>query len=195
MGTFHLSAPDAARIAAVLAATRGAPLSYSPVGSPTVPPGWFDNRGSTELGRGKAVFDRARSAIQSWIHFELGWVSAIPETSITTGAVVAVSSRTFGLWTLNVARILTVADEPRRFAFSYGTTAHHVESGEETFSITWHPDDRVTYDVWSYSKPAHPLVKLFAPLARAFQRRFVRESCARMRAECSSASAAPVNLP
>jgi uncharacterized protein (UPF0548 family) len=186
MSTFRLFAPDAARVSRVLEASRAAPLSYSPVGSPSVPPGWFSNRGSTELGRGKAVFERASAALRAWIHFDLGWVSAAPGGSLAPGALVAVVSRTFGLYTVNVAKILTVSDEPRRFAFTYGTTTHHVERGEETFSITWHPDDRVTYEVWSYSKPAHPLVRLFAPLARMLQRRFIRDSCARVRRECDA---------
>jgi uncharacterized protein (UPF0548 family) len=105
--------------------------------------------------------------------------------AIAPGEVVAVTTDVWRIRTLNVARIVAVWDEPRRFAFSYGTTAHHVEAGEETFSITWHADDRVTYDVWSYSKPRHPLVKLGAPIARSLQRRFIRDSCARMRAALS----------
>lgn len=181
MSTFRVFAPGPAEVSAVLSESRDAALSYSPVGSPTAPPGWFDNRGSTELGRGKAVFERACAALRAWIHFDLGWVSAVPGASLAPDAHVAVVSRTFGLWTVNVAKILSVIDDPRRFAFTYGTTTHHVERGEETFSITWHPDDRVTYELWSYSRPAHPLVRLFAPFARMFQRRFVRHSCARMR--------------
>lgn len=188
--TFRLTASSGDEIAAILAATRNAPLSYEPVGARETPPGWFDNRGGTELGRGRETFERAKAALQAWEMFDLGWVSATPErgAAIAKGAVAGVSSRTFGLWTLNVAKIVDVWDEPRRFAFSYGTTPKHVESGEETFSITWHDDDRVTYDVWSYSKPAHPLVKLFAPFARRFQRRFVVDSCARMRRACAPKS-------
>lgn len=184
--TFRLRPPAPEEIAARLAATRTAPLSYSPVGATATPPGWFDNRGGVELGRGLAVFEKAANALRAWVMFDLGWVTATPEAGATIrpGAVVGVSSRTLGLWTLNVAKIVSVREEPRRYAFSYGTTPDHVERGEETFSVTWHPDDRVTYDVWSYSRPAHPLVKLFTPVARSFQRRFVRESCARMRRAC-----------
>lgn len=186
MGAFRLSSANSDQIAAILASQRDAPLAYEPVGATSTPDGWFDNRGGTLLGSGEAVFERARRSLQTWVHFDLGWVTAVPEAgaTIAPGAVVAVLTRTFGLASINVAKVITVTDEPRRFAFSYGTTPHHVESGEETFSVTWHPDDRVTYDVWSYSRPAHPLVKLFSPFARSLQRRFIRDSCDRLRLAC-----------
>lgn len=187
MGAFRLSSASPEQIAAILAAQRHAPLSYEPVGAASTPEGWFDNRGGTWLGTGPATFEKARRSLQAWIHFDLGWVTAVPEpgATIAPGAVVAVLTRTFGLASVNIAKVIAVTDEPRRYAFSYGTTAHHVESGEETFAITWHPDDRVTYDVWSYSRPAHPLVKLFAPIARSLQRRFIVDSCERLRVECA----------
>lgn len=186
MGAFRLFSPTSQQVAAILAGQRGAELSYQPVGASSTPEGWFDNRGGTLLGHGAATFERARAGLRSWSHFDLGWVTAVPESGATIepGAVVAVMTRTFGLASLNVAKVIAVTDEPRRFAFTYGTTALHVESGEETFAITWHDDDRVTYDVWSYSRPAHPLVTLFSPIARGLQRRFIRDSCTRMRTEC-----------
>ena len=187
MGAFRLLSPSPDQIAAILRGQRHAPLAYQPVGAASTPDGWFDNRGGTLLGHGGGTFGRARDALRAWTHFDLGWVRAVPEasSSISPGAVVAVLTRTFGVASVNVAKIIAVTDEPRRFAFSYGTTAHHVESGEETFAITWHPDDRVTYDVWSYSRPAHPLVKLLAPIARSLQRRFIVDSCKRLRVECA----------
>lgn len=181
-GALRLRPATPDELAALLAGTRGAALSYEPVGAPATPAGWFDNRGGILLGHGEAVFHRAKDALRAWTMFDLGWVRAVPEVgaAISPGAVVAVATRTFGISTVNVAKVLSVWDEPRRFAFSYGTTAHHVERGEETFSVTWHADGRVTYDVWSYSRAAHPLVWLVTPIARALQRRFIRESCARM---------------
>ena len=188
MGTFRLREPGQREIDEVLASMQDAPFSYAPVGSPVVPEGWFDNRGGCELGRGAAVFARARDAMTRWEHFDIGWVRAMqqPAAAVTVGAVVAVLSKTFGLWTVNVTRIVSVWDEPRRFAFSYGTLPRHVEAGEETFSVTWRPDDRVTYDVWSYSRARHPLVRLATPLARRLQKRFIVESCARMRRACGA---------
>lgn len=183
MSAFRLRRAPLPEVQSVLARERNAPFSYAPVGSAVTPPGWFDNRGTVELGRGADVFARARDALRRWRMFDLGWTEAIPEreNAIEPGMTVAVLARTLGLHTLLLARVVAVQDEPRRFAFSYGTLPHHVERGEETFAVTWHDDDRVTYSVWSYSRPGHFLVRLGAPFARRLQRRFVRDSCARMR--------------
>ena len=188
MGALRMTAATPEDIARVLQAEKDAPFGYAPVGAWTVPDGWFENRGDVEVGRGQAVFERARAELRSWRMFDLGWARSTPRVrdSIAPGDVVAVTCNVWGIRTLNVAKIVAVWDEPRRFAFSYGTTAHHVESGEETFSVTWHADDRVTYEVWSYSKPRHPLVRLFGPIARGLQRKFIRDSCARMKQAAAS---------
>jgi uncharacterized protein (UPF0548 family) len=61
------------------------------------------------------------------------------------------------------------------------TLQHHVERGEERFSVEHHrADDAVWYDILAFSVPQHPLARLGYPLSRAAQRRFAVDSKAAM---------------
>jgi len=81
---------------------------------------------------------------------------------------------------LNICRVIYLIDEPtpvRKFGFAYGTTPHHIERGEERFTIEWHQaDDSVWYDIYAFSQPAYWMVKLGYPMARRMQRRFANDS-------------------
>jgi uncharacterized protein (UPF0548 family) len=140
----------------------------------------------TRLGQGEQTYQHAVAALQSWKQFDLGWVSIVPRGKpLEVGTTVAVQAQTFGFWSLNAARIIYVIDEKRdgnaRFGFAYGTLPDHVERGEERFTVEWEADDSVWYDIYAFSRPKHPLVRLGFPVARMLQRRFVSESLAVMR--------------
>ena len=96
----------------------------------------------------------------------------------------SVQAKTFGFWSLNAARIVYVIDEKQnqtaRFGFAYGTLPDHVERGEERFTVEWEKDNSVWYDIYAFSRPQHPLVKLGFPLARRLQKQFVKDSLALM---------------
>ena len=147
-----------------------------------VPHGFVRGHMRTQIGHGRKAFEAACAALRRWEHFNLGWVRvANPEVSIEPGEIVAVEAHTFGLWSVNYSRILYVIDEPDRFGFGYGTTPMHVERGEERFLIEHYPvSGEVYYDLLAVSQPAHWLVKLASPFARGKQRRFGRESHAKM---------------
>ena len=137
-----------------------------------------------KLGDGEDVYLRAVAALRRWKQFELGWVTIVPPLMpIEVGTIVAVQARTFGFWSLSAARIVyVIADEApvKRFGFAYGTLPNHVECGEERFTIERLEDDSVWYDIYAFSHPQHPLVRLGSPLARMLQKRFVRNSLAVM---------------
>ncbi|MGB0389860.1 MAG: DUF1990 family protein, partial [Ardenticatenaceae bacterium] len=100
------------------------------------------------------------------------------------GAVVAVLARSWGLWWLNASRIVYLIDEPspvRKVGFAYGTLPDHAERGEERFTIEWHPDNSVWYDLLAFSRPNHWLVWLGYPIARQVQKRFAIGSLAAMK--------------
>ena len=181
---FRISAPTERDVEEFIAAQRNLPYTYSEVGATntTPPAGYNVDHNRVRLGEGEATYLRAIEALKNWRHFDLGWVTIVPRgVAIEAGATVAVKARAFGTWSLNACRIVYVIDEPRRFGFAYGTLPGHVECGEERFLIEWLPDDSVWYDILAFSRPQHPLVKLSAPLARRLQKRFARESLARMK--------------
>jgi uncharacterized protein (UPF0548 family) len=132
------------------------------------------------LGHGERAFVAACEALRNWTMFPSPWTKILPERApLETGTTVAMLAQVYGLWWLNACRIVYTIDETapvRRFGFAYGTLGAHVETGEERFSVEWHADDSVWYDLRAFSQPRYPLVKLAKPLARMQQRRFARES-------------------
>ena len=166
---------------------RCSDFSYTSVGASATepPPGFVVDHTRVKLGSGEEAFLSARTALENWKQFQLGWVEACPtDTLIQTGEVVAVLAHVIGLWWLNAARIIYVIDEDgpvRRFGFAYGTLADHVESGEERFLIEWdQADDSVWYDILAFSRPRHVLARMGYPFVRMTQKRFARSSAAAM---------------
>ena len=121
--------------------------------------------------------------MQRWQHFDLGWVRvANPQALIRTGEVIAVEAYALGLWSVNLSRVLYVIDEEDRYGFGYGTTALHVERGEERFLIERDPaTDVVHYDLLAISQPAHWLARAAYPYTHSQQRKFAKNSHGRMR--------------
>jgi uncharacterized protein (UPF0548 family) len=165
------------------------PFSYPEVGATQNelrPAGYTVDHNRVRLGDGDDVFLRAVSALRIWQQFELGWIKIVPpHTPIVVGSTVAVRAQTFGFWTLSAARIVYVLEDlapVKRFSFAYGTLPNHVECGEERFMIEQREDNSVWYDIYAFSHPQHPLVRLTFPIARRLQKRFVRESLAVMKA-------------
>jgi uncharacterized protein (UPF0548 family) len=164
-------------------------FSYAEVGATqTQPPAGFNvDHNRIKLGAGEETYERARSALRDWKQFDLGWVTVVPPGKpLAVGTTVAVQAKVFGLWSLNAARIVYVIDEQQcenvRYGFAYGTLPDHVERGEERFTIEWKKDedDSVWYDIYAFSRPQHPVVKLGFPFARMLQKQFARESLAAM---------------
>ena len=187
---FSLHRPSESRIQHQLDFARDLPLTY---GMPSVtehgpaearpPHGYARDQTRSEIGHGEAAFEAAKSALQSWQHFDLGWVRvANPEARLDPDQLVAVEAHTLGLWSVNISRIVYVIDEPTRFGFAYGTTPLHVESGEERFLVEFYPvSGTVSYELLAISRPVHWLARLGYPYTRHQQHRFARDSHAKMK--------------
>jgi uncharacterized protein (UPF0548 family) len=185
-GVWHLRRPGPARVARFLDEQRGLAVTYDAVGATDggdAPAGFVLDHNRQRLGRGEAVFARAREDLRRWRMFPAPWTAIEPAGApIAEGQVIAVHICTLGLWWHTAARIVYVIDEPRRSGFAYGTLPGHPERGEERFLVEWLPDDEVWYDLRAFSRPRHWAARLGRPVARAFQRRFQRESKAAMAA-------------
>jgi uncharacterized protein (UPF0548 family) len=163
------------------------PFSYPQVGSTQShpPAGFTIDHNRIKVGEGEEIYRRAVSALRNWQQFELGWVTVVPPgRSLEMGTTVAVQAKVFGFWSLNAARIVYLIDEGQtgnsRFGFAYGTLPDHVELGEERFMVEWQADNSVWYDIYAFSRPKHPLVRIGFPITRMLQKRFVRDSLAVM---------------
>jgi uncharacterized protein (UPF0548 family) len=193
-----LRRPTMETIQAFLAAQAGLNLTYAAVGATATnpPAGYVVDHTRIRLGEGEKVFAAAKTALERWQQFRLGWLEATPEdTPIKEGQVVAILARSIGLWWLNACRIVAVVNEDgpvQRFGFAYGTLPDHAGSGEERFLIEWDREDAsVWYDILAFSRPQHFLARLGYPVVRLTQKRFGRESAAAMCRAVSSVVAAP----
>ncbi len=181
---FRLTQPPDDEVRRFIAKQEHAELTYPEVGASadSVPGGYTVDRNRIELGLGERVWERAVAAVRAWQMFNIPWLRLYwPDTPIQVGAVVAVSVRHFGFYSLNACRIVYVVDEDcavtnppvSRFGFAYGTLGEHAESGEERFTVEWdRASDKVFYDILAFSRPRHPLSKLAYPLSRSLQKAF-----------------------
>ena len=166
------------------------PFSYEAHGASraeTKVAGFVVDHNRVLLGKGDDVFARAKTAVREWQMFNFGWIELHPQMqAIETGKSVSVCANFGLLWALVGCRIVYVIDENEngksRFGFAYGTLLEHIECGEERFLVEWnHSDDSVYYDLYAFSHPQHPLVKLARPVARFGQRQFALASMAAMK--------------
>lgn len=178
---FYLTKPGPPKVARVLHSQRDANFTYAEIGATRtmpLPAGYHTDHHRIRLGYGHAAWDAALAAFRSWKMFELGWSDvAEPKPPMTAGALVAVLARAVLPWTINVARIVYTIDEPgRRFGFAYGTLPHHMEQGEELFTLECHEDGSIWYDIVAFSRIRPLLLKPTTPLATLYEDHFRRAS-------------------
>jgi uncharacterized protein (UPF0548 family) len=180
---FHLRKPPEQWLHRLREEHLDAPFSYPEIGCScaAAPAGYAEDHYRIQLGNGPATFERAKQAVHQWHTHRLVWVEPCwPDARVEPGALVGTLTRVFGLYTVNVCRIVQVIDEPgppARFGFAYGTLVGHLEQGEERFLIERDAaDDSVWYDIRAVSRPGRWPTWLAYPLARRFQRRFGHDS-------------------
>jgi uncharacterized protein (UPF0548 family) len=186
---FFLTRPTAQRIDRFRRMAKQDTFSYPEVGATLgerIPGQYNLDHNRIRLGEGLPLFEHAYAALKAWKMFELGWMELLhPPEPVAAGQTVLVLAYTFGVYSLSANRIIAMIDKDDgriwRRGFSYGTLLHHIERGEERFSVEYHRHDgSVWYDILAFSVPHHPLARLGYPLSRAAQRRFATDSKAAM---------------
>ena len=174
----------------------GQRLSYPEVGATanlpsleTLSVNYDVDRSQFALGTGRDLFERARSSLLEWRHFDIPWLELHGATAqASSGQVVATLTRASGLWFLNPCRVVYTegASHPStEAAFAYGTLSGHVECGEERFTVRFDPvTGEVTYEILAFSRPAILLSKLAYRWVRRVQRRFVASSAEALSRAC-----------
>lgn len=184
----RLLRPDSSFLDRARRELAGSPFTYADVGATggEFPGGYDVDRQRISLGHGEDVFEAAKDALCQWRQFPRDWTAIHPaDAPLTPGTEVVVLCRVLGLWWANGARIIYTVDEagpPRRFGFAYGTLPSHIECGEERFVVEMDESGQVWYDLSSFSRPCHWLVRLGYPLVRRYQAKFRRDSAAAMQA-------------
>jgi uncharacterized protein (UPF0548 family) len=182
----QLGKPSHQRLRSFLEIETGKDYNYKALRGTKSPPvtGFDNDHSSIVLGKGELVWQRAKNALQSWEQFPVPWTKIEPIAPLEEGQVVAVLFRLFGLWFINSARIVYTIDEEKEYGFAYGTLPGHLEKGEECFWIERNEAGEVSYHIRAFSKPAYWIIWLGYPVARYFQRRFVKQSLAHLKSLC-----------
>ena len=176
---FQLSYPDEKQLKTYLDQQKNSKYSYEEVGATrNQQPGGYDNDyNHVVLGKGDIVWENAKQAIVSWQQYPKPWTNIYPvKAPLKKGQTVAVLFRVAGVWWRSSARIVYTIDESDRFGWAYGTLNDHVEKGEECFWIEKNEEGFVSYHIRAFSRPAFWMARFGYPLARYWQRRFVKES-------------------
>jgi uncharacterized protein (UPF0548 family) len=178
--------PSPAAVRQFLQSQSGLDFTYPAVGATASQPpsGFVVDHTRVRLGDGERVYAAAKSALEAWEQFRLGWLEVRPNgTPIQEGQAVAVVARLFGVWWLNACRIAYLIEDQGtyRFGFAYGTLPGHVEQGEERFQVEMSKDGSVWYDILAFSRPNQLVARVGYPYIRRLQKRFGRESAARMK--------------
>lgn len=177
---FLLNKPSEIQLQTFLAGQKNLPYSYLEVcktADSAKVPGFDNDLNFIDLGSEEPAWQAAKEAIRQWKMFPGNWAWIWPErTPLQPGEVVVMAARVWGLWWMNSCRIVYVIDEAERFGFAYGTLPGHVELGEELFMVEKNSAGEVRYSIKAFSKPRFWMARLAYPVARAYQRKFVRES-------------------
>ncbi|KAL6589511.1 hypothetical protein ACP70R_050334 [Stipagrostis hirtigluma subsp. patula] len=147
--------------------------------------GFFVNRSRLLIGSGASTFNHAKCALLSWRHLALGWANVEPDTPVKVGTRFCICNREVIPWIMLPLQMAYVTDgngnsaghtKGGMFAFGSGTLQGHLLAGEERFSVQLDEEDRVWYEVFSFSKPAHILSTLCYPYVQLRQKHFAQQS-------------------
>lgn len=182
---------------------KGASIGAPPHKVPQDSEFWFVDHSRFKIGKGKKTYEKAKTAVSNWEHFQLGWSEVPNNPDIKVGNKLSVVAQSLFVWTVNPLEVayvsegnadLTVdektkgdatpkkATKGKRFCFGSTTLNSHMLSGEERFCVDYSPDDdSVWYDIYTFSRPANLLAWASLPVARYYQGKFVKESAAALK--------------
>lgn len=179
---FQLFYPKNSQLDNLILKLHDAPLSYPKPKNDEKIAGFQYDYNRILLGEGEVTWTAAKTALQNWTMFPGDWARIYAlDTPLEVGRVVVMCARVCGFWWLNASRIVYVVDSVDNFGFAYGTLHHHAESGEELFQVSRDAEGKIWYEIKAFSRPRFWAARLAFPVARHFQRKFVKESLAHVK--------------
>ncbi|MER6447280.1 DUF1990 domain-containing protein [Streptomyces venezuelae] len=140
-----------------------------------LPAGYNHLHHRTRLGRGRAVFEAAGTAVTTFhAHRTSGMRVQADVGAVRPGSRVVVG---IGLGPLRIdapCQVIWTAYEPARIGFAYGTLAGHPECGEESFVVDMDPDGTVWFTVTAFSRPNAWYTRLAGPVVPVLQHQYAR---------------------
>ncbi|KAL7192887.1 hypothetical protein ACSBR2_024658 [Camellia fascicularis] len=144
--------------------------------------GFLINHARILVGSGLETYEKGKTALQTWRHFGLDWSFVDPRTPIQSGVKFCVCVKEFFPWLMMPLQVVYVNENRNTkkavasFGFGSGTLQGHLLAGEERFSIELDEDNRVWYEILSFSKPAHLLSLIGYPYVHLRQKYFAHKS-------------------
>ncbi|XP_059642816.1 UPF0548 protein At2g17695 [Cornus florida] len=154
--------------------------------------GFLSNHARILVGSGLETYEKGKSALQSWRHFGFNWTFVDPKTPIQSGEKFCVCVKEFFPWLMMPLQMVYVNENRNTknavasFSFGSGTLQGHLLAGEERFAIELDENNRVWYEIFSFSKPAHFLSLIGYPYVLAKQKYFAHQSANAVRKHLSS---------
>lgn len=143
------------------------------------------------LGRGRDVFGCARRAVMNWKMFDVGWLDLCGSQSPPqVGQQYGIVSKCVGVRIIALAFVRKIRESCREdkaiVTLSCQARPHHVVAGRESFTVSFDSQTSdVSYRIRSCSRIV-PVLRPFAIMVRAAQRRFASDSCAAMQRAVSA---------
>ncbi len=135
------------------------------------------NHLSVQVGDSPQAFDKVREALLAWSVLP-GWVEVRAPSTLTPGASLVLMARRYRVWFASPVRVVELQDTDRTWAVRWATVGASALTGHERLKLERRDDGSVWFEVESFSRLSHPQTLLSAPLVRAQQRAFARETCA-----------------
>ncbi|GAA2447042.1 DUF1990 domain-containing protein [Streptomyces pulveraceus] len=153
-------------------------LSYPEVGATRLgplPDGYHHLHHRTRVGRGRADFEAAGSAVTGWrMHRASGAGVQASAERAEAGVSVRVSLGAGPLRFAAPCRVVWAEYGADRIGFAYGTLPRHPECGEECFVAELADDGTVWFTVMAFSRPAAWYTRLAGPVVPVLQRWYAR---------------------
>ncbi|MCX5380211.1 DUF1990 family protein [Streptomyces sp. NBC_00091] len=160
-----------------LLSTGRSTLSYPDRGATLrqpLPAGYHHLHHRTRIGRGRAAFEAAGSAVTGFRMHRATGATVRADGPAATGARVEIGLGAGPLRITVPCEVVWTTDAPDRAGFAYGTLTGHPECGEESFLVELAADGTVWFEVTAFSRPAAWYTRLAGPLVPLLQRGYAR---------------------
>ncbi|MCA1219520.1 DUF1990 family protein [Streptomyces sp. 8L] len=153
-------------------------FTYPQVGATRLgplPEGYHHLHHRTVIGRGRAVFDAAGTAVTTWrMHRATGARVRADSAWARPGATVELSLGRGPVRVAGRCEVVWTAYERNRTGFGYGTLTGHPERGEESFVVDLRDDGSVWFTVMAFSRHGRWYTRAGGPFVRLLQRGYAR---------------------
>lgn len=103
--------------------------------------------------------------------FRTDWITlCTPDRPFAIGETLVLHVRHLGFHSVIANRVVYTIEEPARMVFGCGTLTGHAEQSEERFQVVMDDAGTVSFVLFAFPGPRHPLARLGTRTMRVLQR-------------------------